>query len=83
MERIMLMQGNWSAGHLQSTCQVPDITSTWKLIQIPEWRALIQMQVPVSGLVGVHVNATCITFMYVNDVKLPFSLYVSKTDSAC
>lgn len=41
MERIMLMQGNWSVGHLQSTCQVPAISSRLKLIQIPERRALI------------------------------------------
>lgn len=58
MERIVLMPGHWSESHLQSTCQVPDITTRWKLIQIPEQRALVQMQVPVSRLVGVQVKGT-------------------------
>lgn len=41
------------------------------------------MQVPESGLVGVPVNVTRVTFMCVNDVKLPLTVHVSKTDSAC
>lgn len=57
----LLMQGNWHEGHLQSTCQVPGITIRWKLIQIPEHRALVQIGwniQPVSNLVGVEVEGT-------------------------